>query len=477
MVAMNMGAFSFGSVDPQVADASALTGLLVRLGRRSKRPLAVAIAARSFGRAEAQLRFVRGDTANVVGDTATRAAHRSLGRWALVGEPVGGASVVVGMPPRRYGGSDSDLRAACLADVADALAAFEDEVVVSDDGLAGSDDLIDLRQLTEQAVIATVDPVAWAARGLAAAIAASAAHLGCNAAGGDRLSGVTVAVLGHTRDARALVTALHAADADVIVGDTSDGTAHPDVVRLDPAHARTADVDVLALCGDHRLGEHDLATLRCRIVVDPSPHRPDLVSAIEAAGVLVVPDLAASCGGALACRLARRGADAAELCVQIDHIGTTVQRILDQASSSSTSPQAMTDAMAQVRLVASGLFAGLSPDLLATLATALRPQLVRPGQSIVREGDHGDRFYVIAQGHVEVLVDGKTVRVQGPGEFFGEIALLRDTPRSATVRALEPVMLYTVDRTTFRSIVDREPGARATAEASIDQRLSHAAAR
>ncbi len=66
---------------------------------------------------------------------------------------------------------------------------------------------------------------------------------------------------------------------------------------------------------------------------------------------------------------------------------------------------------------------------------------VRAGQEVFDQGDSGDRYYAIESGRVEVFVDERAVRVQGAGDGFGEIALLRELPRTATVRALEPLSL------------------------------------
>ena len=100
------------------------------------------------------------------------------------------------------------------------------------------------------------------------------------------------------------------------------------------------------------------------------------------------------------------------------------------------------------------------------------PVAVEPGQEVIRQGDHGDRFYVVAEGRVTVECDGKLARVEGPGEFFGEIALLRDTPRTATVYATEPVLLYALERETFVSSVTNNPRSVIAADDVIEERLA-----
>jgi len=69
-------------------------------------------------------------------------------------------------------------------------------------------------------------------------------------------------------------------------------------------------------------------------------------------------------------------------------------------------------------------------------------------EHILRAGEAGDRFYVIADGHVEVQA-GATVCDEGPGEYSGEIALLRDVPRTATVVAVGDCLLYALSREDF----------------------------
>jgi len=118
------------------------------------------------------------------------------------------------------------------------------------------------------------------------------------------------------------------------------------------------------------------------------------------------------------------------------------------------------------------LFAPLALATVENLASRLIPVTLAPGQEVIRQGDHGDRFYVIAEGRVAVECDGEPLRVEGPGEFFGEIALLRDVPRTATVHATEPGLLYTLERETFVCGVSNNPRCVIAADDVIEARLA-----
>jgi MFS family permease len=94
-----------------------------------------------------------------------------------------------------------------------------------------------------------------------------------------------------------------------------------------------------------------------------------------------------------------------------------------------------------------------------------------PGQHVFQQGEHGERFYVIKHGQVDVIGDGHLVRTLGPGHCFGEIALLRDTVRTATVRARTSLLLYTLERRHFVANVGGYVSSKREVEALIDERL------
>jgi predicted MFS family arabinose efflux permease len=110
------------------------------------------------------------------------------------------------------------------------------------------------------------------------------------------------------------------------------------------------------------------------------------------------------------------------------------------------------------------------------LARRLVPVHVAAGTEVIRQGDDGDRFYLIAEGAVEVFEDGVFRRRQGPGESFGEIALLRDVPRTATVLAVEETDLLALDRDLFLLAVTGHADSRNAADDVADRFLEPAPA-
>jgi MFS family permease len=120
------------------------------------------------------------------------------------------------------------------------------------------------------------------------------------------------------------------------------------------------------------------------------------------------------------------------------------------------------------------LFAPLSAPLLERLALDAHELRVSAGEVVFEQGARGDSFYVIADGEVDVSIDGRHVRRQSPGEGFGEIALLRDTPRTATITTVKPSTLIAIGREAFLSAVTGHPGSTEAAEGIVAARLAHA---
>jgi hypothetical protein len=120
----------------------------------------------------------------------------------------------------------------------------------------------------------------------------------------------------------------------------------------------------------------------------------------------------------------------------------------------------------------SPIFAPLPGASIEALAGRLIPVHMAAGTQFMREGDPGDRFYLIASGQVEVTAKGVPVATLGPGDHVGEIALLRDVPRTATVTAGTDVDMFALERDDFLSSVTAHAQSREAAEAGVSARLS-----
>jgi hypothetical protein len=117
------------------------------------------------------------------------------------------------------------------------------------------------------------------------------------------------------------------------------------------------------------------------------------------------------------------------------------------------------------------IFAPLDLPTLERLARALVPVVLQPADVVIHQGDEGDRYYVVVEGEVEVTADGHRLRTLGAGDGFGEIALLRDEPRTATVTAIGPGLLYALDREPFLDAVSGNASSQQAADTLIDMRL------
>ena len=117
------------------------------------------------------------------------------------------------------------------------------------------------------------------------------------------------------------------------------------------------------------------------------------------------------------------------------------------------------------------IFAPLTIATLELLCNSLEPMEVREGSVVIKEGDVGELFYLIDTGRVEVFEGDVKRREQGPGESFGEIALLRDIPRTATVRAVEDTHLLALNRDSFIGAVTGHERSSETAHKVAASRL------
>ena len=101
-----------------------------------------------------------------------------------------------------------------------------------------------------------------------------------------------------------------------------------------------------------------------------------------------------------------------------------------------------------------GLLAELPGERLRKLSDRMRREQVPAGAAVVQEGDEGDRFYVVLSGMLSVSQDALGARrVLKPGDYFGEVALAMEVPRTASVRALTPSVVASCDRETFDEFV------------------------
>ena len=115
------------------------------------------------------------------------------------------------------------------------------------------------------------------------------------------------------------------------------------------------------------------------------------------------------------------------------------------------------------------LFEGLSRKELVLLARATEDLAVPAGEVLCRAGETGQEFFVIVEGQTDVTSKGKRVATRGDGDFVGEIALLEDTKRTATVTAKTPLPLFVLTRQDFRQLVNENR--------SIERKVMQALAR
>ena len=122
------------------------------------------------------------------------------------------------------------------------------------------------------------------------------------------------------------------------------------------------------------------------------------------------------------------------------------------------------------------LFARCSRAELKEIAMLADEIDLHEGKEMTREGEPGREFFVLLEGTADVRKKSRKVNALGPGDFFGEIALLRDVPRTATVTAVEALRLYALERDDFIAAVTGYAPSREAADSVVSARLPAGAA-
>jgi CRP-like cAMP-binding protein len=118
------------------------------------------------------------------------------------------------------------------------------------------------------------------------------------------------------------------------------------------------------------------------------------------------------------------------------------------------------------------LFAQCSKGELEQIAAIADEIDLDEGKELTREGAAGREFFVLLDGSADVKQDDKTINTLGAGDFFGEIALISDRPRTATVVATSPVRALVVTDRAFRRLVDESPEIETKVTAAAAERLN-----
>ena len=155
-------------------------------------------------------------------------------------------------------------------------------------------------------------------------------------------------------------------------------------------------------------------------------------------------------------------------------ISPTEIEFIDNTEAGATAPQGRFGAEFH-RERSYSVFTDLPVVTGETISAPLQRMTVDEGEVIVREGGPADKFFIVVDGEVEVVREeegeGERVSSLGPGHFYGELAILRDTPRSATVRAVKPTTLLSMERDIFRDLVAQSLGTTAGFDDVIRGRL------
>lgn len=103
------------------------------------------------------------------------------------------------------------------------------------------------------------------------------------------------------------------------------------------------------------------------------------------------------------------------------------------------------------------IFSACTPDEIAAISAVSQDSHYQAGQIIVTQGTPGQAFYLILSGRVEIIRDGVSIGTFGPGDFFGDMSLLDQAPRSATIRAIDPTSCLMLSSWDFKAMLQQHP--------------------
>lgn len=103
------------------------------------------------------------------------------------------------------------------------------------------------------------------------------------------------------------------------------------------------------------------------------------------------------------------------------------------------------------------IFANCTPEEIAAIAAVAQESGFQPAQIIVTQGTPGQAFYLILEGRVEIIRDGQSLGAFGPGDFFGEMSLLDQAPRSATIKAIDATNCLMLSSWDFKALLEKHP--------------------
>jgi len=118
------------------------------------------------------------------------------------------------------------------------------------------------------------------------------------------------------------------------------------------------------------------------------------------------------------------------------------------------------------------LFSGASKGELAEIAGIADEVDLPAGKTLIAEGETGREFFVLIDGTADVTQGGRKIRTMGPGDFFGEIALISKAPRSATITTTSPVRALVITDRAFRQLLDHSPQIAVSVLTTLAERLA-----